>query len=182
MTTESDKTALNSPLTSNKYDLNIQNDPLPFQNNIFNSKLFIDLDSNFSQSRENSFSSECETNIDLDDDINNKGRFLNKELIEELDSPEILDKKNEENHRLFLALVNVGYEFTPKKYISQQKKVLKQQNKFKNNFGQKKGKNNIKERKGDWVCQFCHNVNFAFRTICNRCKGKKEECLQKIIM
>ena len=51
-----------------------------------------------------------------------------------------------------------------------------------NNYPKRKIKNNIKERKGDWVCQFCCNINFAFRTVCNRCKGKKEVCLQKIIM
>ena len=61
---------------------------------------------------------------------------------------------------------------------------MNKNNKIKNNFNsnQQKAKKVIKERKGDWVCQFCCNINFAFRTICNRCKGRKEECLQTIIM
>ena len=24
-------------------------------------------------------------------------------------------------------------------------------------------------REGDWTCEFCYNLNFAFRTKCNRC-------------
>ena len=43
-----------------------------FKNPIFNSKLFIDLDSNFVQSQEDSTSSEDETFQNIEDDINNK--------------------------------------------------------------------------------------------------------------
>ena len=28
-------------------------------------------------------------------------------------------------------------------------------------------------RKGDWLCNFCLNLNFSFRTVCNRCKEPK---------
>ena len=39
------------------------------------------------------------------------------------------------------------------------------------------------ERKGDWQCPLCHNLNFAFRQSCNRCKLPKEVylkfCIQK---
>ena len=136
--------------------------------NIFNSKLFIDLSEDFSCSDENSISSENESYINIEDDINNKGCFLIKELIDEINSPIIFEntKKNIINNQIILSLVNTGYEYIPKKY--QQKKI---DNK----------RNNIIKR-GDWICQFCSNVNFAFRTICNRCGGKKELCLQKIIM
>ena len=34
----------------------------------------------------------------------------------------------------------------------------------------------VKERRGDWVCLVCNNLNFSFRTICNRCHRKKSEC------
>ena len=158
--------------------------PIPIcEEGIFNSKLFIDLNSDYSHSSFNNFSSECETEIDIEDDINNKGCFLIKDLIDELDFNESPEKKSDENHKIFLSLVNKGYEYIPKKYVSQQKKVEKNHNnKIYNNYPKKKIKNNIKERKGDWVCQFCCNINFAFRTICNRCKGKKEVCLQNIIM
>ena len=39
--------------------------------------------------------------------------------------------------------------------------------------GEKKKKPLI-ERKGDWQCPLCHNLNFAFRVSCNRCKLPKE--------
>ncbi len=41
----------------------------------------------------------------------------------------------------------------------------------------KKKKENkvLKERKGDWICYFCKNLNFSFRDICNRCQKTKKE-------
>ena len=30
-------------------------------------------------------------------------------------------------------------------------------------------------RKGDWICPYCHNLNFAFRKKCNRCKTQTRE-------
>ena len=157
--------------------------PIPIcEDGIFNSKLFLDLNSDYSQSSFNHNSSQCETDLDIDDDINNKGCFLIKDLIDVLDLNDSPEEKRDENHKIFLSLVNKGYAYIPKKYILQQKKTEKNNKIINNNYPKKKVKNNIKERKGDWVCQFCCNINFAFRTVCNRCKGKKEICLQKIIM
>ena len=31
------------------------------------------------------------------------------------------------------------------------------------------------EREGDWICFKCKNLNFAFRTICNRCHEAKNK-------
>ena len=173
--------------TSNIFSNRISQTPISsFKNSIFNSQLFIDLDSNFTQSQEDSTSSEDETFQNIEDDINNKGCYLNKELIEELDAPIAVHNENNNifNQNLLLSLVKHVYEQFPKKYQFQQKKINNKNKKMKNyNYNQQKNnKKVIKERKGDWVCQFCSNVNFAFRTICNRCKGRKEECLQTIIM
>lgn len=35
---------------------------------------------------------------------------------------------------------------------------------------EKKKKKILFERKGDWICPNCRNLNFAFRKECNRCK------------
>ena len=35
------------------------------------------------------------------------------------------------------------------------------------------------EREGDWICNNCKNLNFAFRTECNRCKLKKNSCVKE---
>ena len=48
---------------------------------------------------------------------------------------------------------------------------IKEENELNNN-GEKKKKPLI-ERKGDWQCPKCHNLNFAFRQSCNRCKLPK---------
>ena len=34
------------------------------------------------------------------------------------------------------------------------------------------------ERTGDWICKKCRNLNFAFRTECNRCKLPKKEAME----
>ena len=42
-------------------------------------------------------------------------------------------------------------------------------------------KKSFQERKGDWVCLLCINLNFAFRTKCNICGSNKEESAKIII-
>ena len=39
----------------------------------------------------------------------------------------------------------------------------------------RKKKNNFVKREGDWICYKCKNLNFAFRSICNKCKLPKKE-------
>ena len=31
----------------------------------------------------------------------------------------------------------------------------------------------IEHKKGDWICTNCKNLNYSFRTVCNRCKYPK---------
>ena len=163
-------------------------------NCIFNSKLFIDLDSTYEQSLNNSYSKEID-NLDDFDDIQNE-HFLIKELIDELDSPKsdiMIDNSESENSKSVISLVNTGYEFIPRKYrysldqntIDRMPKVynkynlkINENNSNKKNFYPNKTKS-IKERKGDWFCQLCSNLNFSFRKKCNRCNTLKEECMKK---
>lgn len=39
----------------------------------------------------------------------------------------------------------------------------------------KNGKKPFDKRKGDWLCPLCHNLNFAFRVVCNRCQLPKPD-------
>ena len=32
---------------------------------------------------------------------------------------------------------------------------------------------NENNKKGDWICSYCKNLNYSFRTICNRCRIPK---------
>ena len=41
-----------------------------------------------------------------------------------------------------------------------------------NNFNNKK---TFIEKPGDWICNNCQNLNFSFRTNCNRCHMPKSE-------
>ena len=162
------------------------------ENCVFNSKLFLDLDSTYEQSLNNSFSKEPEDLSDMEEI--DKESFLIGELIEELESPNSLKEENNINYsKAIIPLVDKGYEFLPKGY---RKSVNKSSNKLPktfnkynincpdsnfniNNYYQLKHKS-IKERKGDWFCQLCFNLNFAFRKECNRCKVPKEKCIKNI--
>jgi len=38
----------------------------------------------------------------------------------------------------------------------------------------KKEKKNFIKKNGDWKCPYCFNINFAFRSSCNRCRLSKQ--------
>ena len=153
----------------------------------FNSKLFIDLNSTYEESFNNSFEDESDKSSEIDD-INN-GYFFIKELIDELDSPNSDSFKEEntlnQNNNSISPLVNYGYEFVPKKYKNNTNKnknnKKKKVNKFninEENSNKINYPNSLKERKGDWICKLCYNLNFGFRKKCNRCNFPKEQCIK----
>jgi len=130
---------------------------------------------------------------------------LSNELIEELDnnseSPKEKDNKinntNKNNNIIdsLLSLANNGYEFKPKNYKPsfQNNPALLMKNTNNNNYNYNcinplmhnkifffnpntnNNINNIRDQKKDWICTFCKNLNYSFRTKCNRCKVKKED-------
>ena len=157
----------------------------------FSSKLFIDLDSTYEQSLNNSFDENSQNSSEFSDI--DKSNFLIKELMDELDCPSPL-KEEEYSSNLskpLLPLINNGYEFIPKSFRksidNNSKKVSKVFNKYNiqspeenfNKYDLKNKHKSIKERKGDWICILCNNLNFSFRTKCNRCKVAKEDCIKK---
>lgn len=50
---------------------------------------------------------------------------------------------------------------------------INQQNRNLYNKFQTKKMKTFTERSGDWICNSCRNLNFAFRTLCNRCQKPK---------
>ena len=46
---------------------------------------------------------------------------------------------------------------------------------FQNNNISYKFKKPVIEKAGDWICFNCHNLNFSFRTNCNRCHITKKD-------
>jgi hypothetical protein len=88
-----------------------------------------------------------------------------------------------------LSLVDDGYEFKPKNFKpiydnNKNQNLFNKNNNNKNHMKQNIKNNNLflfnnlnnyRDQKNDWVCTFCNNLNFSFRTKCNRCKVNKEE-------
>ena len=54
-------------------------------------------------------------------------------------------------------------------------KLINKNRRDENNNPEEKKKKPLIERKGDWLCPKCRNLNFAFRLICNRCQLAKSE-------
>ena len=170
----------------------------------FNSKLFINLDID----REtDEFMEISENNTDDSDDpceLEEKN-CLSNELIEELDFSNANSKLSEEQDNKInninknvnivdslLSLAKKGYEFKPKNfYSSNDKSLLFNKNINKNYYVNPVTKNNniyllnkirannLRDKKNDWICSNCNNLNFSFRTKCNRCKIKKEDSDRK---
>ena len=164
---------------------------------IFNSKIFIHLAETNESPLNNSYTQESD-NISEKDVTDEKpiDDFLINELIEQIDLTSLntskkceklndLQEKTENKIENFsdilLPLAKNGYEFLPKSY-----KLNQNKNKFNNiennkefeflnnNKNKKKG---FQERRGDWKCALCHNLNFAFRMKCNRCQALKEKSI-----
>ncbi len=151
------------------------------RDSIFNSKLFLNIDVNNEQYLNNSYIKDLDNSNEIEDI--NTSLFLTKELIEELNSSKtdislnkssIKDKiiKNSIdeqlyyliNNRLFYGNGNESFnKYNFKNYVENKNRLSHKKNKF------------PREKKMDWICPLCHNLNYAFRTICNRCKIPKKE-------
>ena len=166
---------------------------------LFNSKLFIDLeiDKEIEDLNNNSENNTEDSDNSLKfEEIN----YLSNELIEELDFCKNEKEKEKDNKinnmnansniiNSLLSLVDDGYEFKPKNFKPiydnyKNQNLFNKNNNNKNNMNQNIKNNNLfifnnlnnyRDQKNDWVCTFCNNLNFSFRTKCNRCKVNKEE-------
>ena len=158
---------------------------------VFNSKLFIDLNFNeeLYQLNENKNSENNTEDTDNSFELE-ESNYLSNELIEELDfcnnkekSPKE-ENKNMNNSKIvdsLLSLANNGYSFTPKNYKALYiKNPIIYNNNYVNSNVTKNltffnNNNNSRGIKKNWICYFCKNLNYSFRRKCNRCNVKKEE-------
>ena len=151
------------------------------RDSIFNSKLFLNIDVNNEQYLNNSYIKDLDNSNEIEDI--NTSLFLTKELIEELNSSKtdislnkssikdkIINNSIDEqlyyliNNRLFYGNGNESFnKYNFKNYVENKNRLSHKKNKF------------PREKKMDWICPLCHNLNYAFRTICNRCKIPKKE-------
>ena len=141
----------------------------PLSKSAFNSKLFINLDNleetEYKNGSNSDTTEDSENSIEISQ-TKNDDYYLSKELISELDfSNSPIQKKDSLNiMNSLLPLIKDGYEYIPKKLrISKNNK-------------------NMGEKKNDWICPFCQNLNFSFRVKCNRCGVNKEIWDKKKIM
>ena len=95
--------------------------------------------------------------------INNIKNDYNLELNSKV------NKFNSYNYNPLLPLINMGYEFIPRNL-----KNNKNENSYKINFEGKNDNIYRKNKKDDWFCSFCNNLNYSFRVKCNRCGASKE--------
>ena len=163
---------------------NIQSKP------IFNSKLFLYLDINQETPDDSNNENNLKEDYDLTQEFEQKN-YLSNELIKDLDgsisSDDINDRFNNENKdenetkkniiNSLISLAKDGYEFKPKNYkpkkdYIKKEKIIKNDNYIDNKFSKNKF-NKRRDNKKDWICPFCNNLNFSFRTICNKCKISK---------
>ena len=138
----------------------IQSKILPLQKSAFNSKLFFDLGT-VDENDYNNESFNSTTKTDDSENFDDDDYYLSNELISELDMPTPpLTNQKSDNIILnsLVPLINNGYEFVPKNYNSIKEKKTKATNK-----------------KIDWICAFCGNLNYSFRTKCNRCKVSRDD-------
>ena len=150
---------------------------------------------NNTEDSEKSFQLEEENNY-LSNDLIEELDFCNTKNLKDSKSEKEKDNKiNNKNSNSniinsLLSLVDNGYLFKPKNY-----KPIYDNNNNKNYFNKNNNNNNcskqnittnnlylnnnlncsnFRDQKKDWVCTFCNNLNYSFRTMCNRCKVNKE--------
>jgi len=158
---------------------------------VFNNKLYLNINLNFENLNNfninSSFSSE---DSDENEEINSS-TFLSKELIEELNSSNLdnsfkdyysMNSINEYNSYIYLInnynslFNNFNNNINNNGFINKECNlpIFSHYNNYYNNYYNKKyykkKYKNIKDKKKDWICQICLNLNYAFRTECNRCK------------
>ena len=111
----------------------------------------------------------------FDSGKNDESNMNHDEFKSEINN-EILSDEN--NKTIIKHLDFCSQPFIPKDKIIQSLLINANgfsENKIKKKKEKKKKRINFVKREGDWICYKCKNLNFAFRSICNKCKLPKEE-------
>ena len=86
-------------------------------------------------------------------------------------------KINFSKNNNLLSTINKGHKFNPyylnNNYMESSSTKFQEKNKI--FYFIQKNKNLFKKNKRvDWLCSFCNNINYSFRVKCNRCGASKE--------
>ena len=141
---------------------------------LFNSKLFFDLEN---KSFENDIDTyESDDSSELNEYSINDDYFLLNDLIKQINSSGVVPEENKKEK------INLAKNKFNSILFSQNDKYnfISLSCGENGSFYKRKKRNNFTERKGDWICIICNNLNFAFRTQCNKCKSLKENSVKKI--
>lgn len=157
--------------------------PLTKPKEFFNSKLLIDIEKDKRDSTDNIE----QLRSSIDQPGNNQTKIkecIPKDLLERLDytSPYVSIKRQNIN-----VQIQMLEDTTPtlEADAEVEEEVMPNHQKMNNNqftLNNKQGnvikkknpkKKKLNERDGDWTCFKCKNLNFAFRSFCNRCQMSK---------
>ena len=168
-------------------EINKVNNLLLSNHSPFNSILFIllDIPPNDIDINDIKDIDEPESNTSIDspklEKDNNKYFFLLNDLIKELNSS-FLEEENEDKIQNNNNIINNSYIINNMNNYLINNNIffpyIKANNQNIPTFPKSGKKKILIEKKGDWVCPFCDNLNFSFRTRCNRCKASKKEALK----
>ena len=97
--------------------------------------------------------------------------YLNRNLLDAIDNDSIKEPKS-------ISYIIIGKNKRKRLYNRNNKNSKNNKKKNNNNVRKEHKVFDINERqyeirRGDWFCQYCYNLNFAFRTQCNRCNNSK---------
>ena len=126
---------------------------------------FCDNDSNISKEKDNKINNSEEKNNIVDSLLslaNNGYEFKPKNYKPPYNNSQILFNKNINNNSYINPMLNNNNN-----YIFLYKNINNNVNNNVSHF--------YRDQKKDWICSFCNNLNFSFRTKCNRCKISKED-------
>ena len=117
-------------------------------------------------------------NLDENKTINNVIKNLKNKANLEINNNMKNFNNNSFEYNPLIPLLNKGYKFIPKNLKINNIDVSNNSNNYddKNKFNFiKNNKYLFKEnKKEDWYCTFCNNLNYSFRFKCNRCGASKE--------